>query len=75
MQRILVGGVAALLLVVSGLWFWPTQANQTNLIPAAPPPDRAGDPPRVFLAARSRNDQRRQPADRPGDDESRGQRA
>ena len=39
MQRILVGGVAALLLVVSGLWFWQTQANQPNLIPAAPPPE------------------------------------
>lgn len=39
MQRILVGGVAALLLVVSGLWFWQMQANQPNLIPAAPPPE------------------------------------
>jgi hypothetical protein len=28
-----------LLLVVSGLWFWQTQANQPNLIPAAPPPE------------------------------------
>ena len=43
MQRILVGGVAALLLVVSGLWFWKTQANQPNLIPAAPPPEAISD--------------------------------
>ena len=43
MQRILVGGVAALLLVVSGLWFWQTQANQPNLIPAAPPPEAISD--------------------------------
>jgi len=43
MQRILVGGVAALLLVVSGLWFWQTQANQPSLIPAAPPPEAISD--------------------------------
>jgi hypothetical protein len=38
MQRIVAGGVGALLLVGAGLWLWQGQASQENAIPAAPPP-------------------------------------
>lgn len=43
MQRILVGGLSALLLAGAGLWFWQTSASQPNPIPAAPPPDAISD--------------------------------
>jgi len=37
MQRVLIGGVAALLMVLAGLLFWQTAANQESVIPAPPP--------------------------------------
>lgn len=43
MQRILIGGVAALLLGGAGLWLWQTQAYQENAIPAPPPPAALSD--------------------------------
>lgn len=43
MQRILIGGLGALTLAASGLWFWQTSANQPNIIPAAPPPTAISD--------------------------------
>ena len=37
MQRVLIGGVAALLMVLVGLLFWQTAANQESAIPTPPP--------------------------------------
>ena len=39
MQRVLIGGVAALLMVLAGLLFWQTAANQESVIPAPAPPE------------------------------------
>ena len=41
MQRVLIGGVAALLMVLAGLLFWQTAANQESVIPAPPTPPEA----------------------------------
>lgn len=38
MQRVLIGGVSALLMVGAGLLFWQISANQSSTIPAPPPP-------------------------------------
>ncbi|MES2781713.1 MAG: hypothetical protein V4657_02860 [Pseudomonadota bacterium] len=43
MQRILIGGVAALLMAGAGLLFWQTAANQETIIPAPPPPAPVSD--------------------------------
>ena len=43
MQRVLIGGVAALLMVLAGLLFWQTAANQESVIPAPPPPAIVSD--------------------------------
>lgn len=43
MQRMLIGGIGALLLAGAGLWFWQTAANQPNIIPAPPPPAAISD--------------------------------
>lgn len=43
MQRIVAGGVGALLLAGAGLWLWQTQAYQENSIPVAPPPVALSD--------------------------------
>lgn len=43
MQRDLIGGVAALLMVLAGLLFWQTAANQVSVIPAPPPPVMISD--------------------------------
>ena len=43
MQRVLIGGVAALLMVLAGLLFWQTAANQESVIPAPPPPVMISD--------------------------------
>lgn len=43
MQRVLIGGVAALLMAGAGLVFWRTEANQEAAIPAAPPPAAISD--------------------------------
>ncbi|WP_295495033.1 hypothetical protein [Sphingorhabdus sp. EL138] len=53
MQRMLIGGVAALLMACGGLLVWQSMANQPSLIPAPPPPtvlsdklpEAAGDAP------------------------------
>ena len=39
MQRVLIGGVAALLMVLAGLLLWQTAANQELVIPAPAPPE------------------------------------
>ena len=39
MQRVLIGGVAALLMVLAGLFLWQTAANQESVIPAPAPPE------------------------------------
>ena len=39
MQRVLIGGVAALLMVLAGLLLWQTAANQESVIPAPAPPE------------------------------------
>ena len=39
MQRVLIGGVAALVMVLAGLLLWQTAANQESVIPAPPPPE------------------------------------
>ena len=36
MQRVLIGGVAAFFMVLAGLLFWQTAANQESVIPAPP---------------------------------------
>ena len=41
MQRVLIGGVAALLMVLAVLLFWQTAANQESVIPAPPTPPEA----------------------------------
>ena len=38
MQRMLIGGVAALFMAGGGLLVWQSMANQPSLIPAPPPP-------------------------------------
>lgn len=43
MQRVLIGGVAALLMVLAGLLFWQTAANQESVTPAPPPPVMISD--------------------------------
>lgn len=43
MQRILIGGLSALMLAGAGFWFWQTSAHQPNLIPAVPPPMAISD--------------------------------
>lgn len=43
MQREVIGGVAALLMVGAGLLFWKTSANQPSIIPAPPPPAAISD--------------------------------
>lgn len=43
MQRMLIGGVAALLMVGGGLLVWQSMANQPQLIPAPPPPEVISD--------------------------------
>jgi hypothetical protein len=43
MQRMLAGGLGALLLVTAGLWFWQGRASQENPIPAPPPPAAMSD--------------------------------
>lgn len=43
MQRVLIGGVAALLMVGAGLLFWQTVAYQESVIPAPPPPAAISD--------------------------------
>jgi hypothetical protein len=42
-QRFLLGGLGALLLVGSGLWFWQTQAYQESPVPGPPPPAAISD--------------------------------
>lgn len=39
MQRVLISGVAALLMVLAGLLLWQTAANQESVIPAPAPPE------------------------------------
>ena len=39
MQRVLISGVAALLMVLAGLLLWQTAANQESVIPSPPPPE------------------------------------
>ena len=43
MQRVLIGGLAALLLAGAGFLFWQTAANQESVIPAPPPPVAISD--------------------------------
>ena len=43
MQRILIGGVAALFMAGGGLLVWQGMANQPSLIPAPPPPAAISD--------------------------------
>ncbi len=43
MQRVFIGGVAALLMAGGGLLVWQTMANQPSLIPAPPPPASISD--------------------------------
>lgn len=43
MQRILIGGVAALLMAGGGLLVWQSMAYQPQLIPAPPPPEVISD--------------------------------
>lgn len=43
MQRVVIGGVAALLMVGAGLLFWQISANQPSIIPAPPPPAAISD--------------------------------
>ncbi|WP_430445817.1 hypothetical protein [Sphingorhabdus contaminans] len=43
MQRILVGGLAALLFMAGSFWLWQTQASQESSIPAPPPPPALAD--------------------------------
>lgn len=43
MQRVLIGGVAALLMAAAGLLFWQTAAHQDADIPAPPPPAAISD--------------------------------
>ena len=43
MQRVLIGGLAALLMAGAGLLFWQTAANQESVIPAPPPPVAISD--------------------------------
>ncbi|MFN3618853.1 hypothetical protein [Sphingorhabdus sp.] len=43
MQRVLIGGVAALLMAGAGLLFWQIAANQESVIPAPPPPAPQSD--------------------------------
>lgn len=43
MQRMFIGGVAALLMAGGGLLVWQTMANQPSLIPAPPPPASISD--------------------------------
>ncbi|MEY3634846.1 MAG: hypothetical protein RLZZ61_1256 [Pseudomonadota bacterium] len=43
MQRMLIGGVAALCMAGGGLLVWQSMANQPQLIPAPPPPEVISD--------------------------------
>lgn len=43
MQRMLIGGVAALFMAGGGLLIWQSMANQPSLIPAPPPPAAISD--------------------------------
>jgi hypothetical protein len=43
LQRILLGGLGALMLAAGGLWLWQTQAASENPIPAAPPAEIVSD--------------------------------
>lgn len=43
MQRMLIGGVAALFMAGGGLLVWQGMANQPSLIPAPPPPAAISD--------------------------------
>jgi hypothetical protein len=43
MQRVFIGGVAALLMAGGGFLVWQTMANQPSLIPAPPPPASISD--------------------------------
>ncbi len=43
MPRMVIGGVAALLMAGAGLLFWQTAANQDAAIPAPPPPQPLSD--------------------------------
>lgn len=43
MQRVVIGGVASLLMAGAGLVFWQTAANQPSIIPPPPPPAAISD--------------------------------
>ena len=43
MQRVLIGGLAALLMAGAGVLCWQTAANQESVIPAPPPPVAISD--------------------------------
>ena len=43
MQRMLIGGVAALFMAGGGLLIWQSMANQPSFIPAPPPPAAISD--------------------------------
>jgi hypothetical protein len=43
MQRMLIGGVAALFMAGGGLLIWQSMANQPSVIPAPPPPAAISD--------------------------------
>ena len=43
LQRILAGGLSALLLAGAGLWLWQTRASTEIAIPAPPPPEALSD--------------------------------
>ena len=66
MQRMLIGGVAALFMAGGGLLVWQGMANQPSLIPAPPPPAAISDklpeagPMRLLLVPRRLRRPRRQ---------------